>query len=312
MNSLIVCFNALAPVFIIIAAGYLTKRSGILREDEVGRINALCFRIFQPMLCFQNLYTSDLASAFRPRLIAFCVSGSLVMFALSTLFGSRFVPDRRRRGVVIQGLYRTNYLILGVPLAANLVPDGDIGVVSVVAAITLSMVNALAVVTLESCRGERADARKVIGGILTNPIIIGSALGILALVTHLKLPAAAETAVRDMARICSPMMIFLLGAFFRFDGMRTQGRELAWVCLGRLVVFPALAVAAAALLGFRDIEFVSAMLLFATPTAVASFTTAQQLGGDASLAGNIVLVTSIGCSVTLFGWSVLFKALGFF
>ena len=312
MNSLIVCFNALAPVFVIIAAGYLTKRSGILREEEVGRINALCFKVFQPMMCFNNLYTSDLSSAFRPKLIAYCVTGSLVMFALSTLYGNRFVPDRRRRGVVIQGLYRTNYLILGIPLAANLVPDGDIGVVSVIAAIVLSIVNALAVVTLESCRGERTDARKVARGIVTNPIIIGSVLGILALLLRVKLPTFAETALRDMARICSPLMIFLLGAFFRFDGMRSQGRELAAVCLGRLVVFPALAVAGAALLGFRDIEFVAALLLFATPTAVASFTSAQQLGGDATLAGNIVLTTSLACSLTLFGWSVLFKSLGFF
>ena len=241
MNSLIVCFNALAPVFVIIAAGYLTKRSALLREEEVGRINTLCFKVFQPMMCFNNLYTSDLSSAFRPKLIAYCVTGSLVMFALSTLYGNRFVPDRRRRGVVIQGLYRTNYLILGIPLAANLVPDGDIGVVSVIAAIVLSIVNALAVVTLESCRGERTDARKVARGIVTNPIIIGSVLGILALLLRVKLPTFAETALRDMARICSPLMIFLLGAFFRFDGMRSQGRELAAVCLGRLVVFPALA-----------------------------------------------------------------------
>ena len=75
MNSLIVCFNALAPVFIIIAAGYAAKRVGIIREEEVARINALCFKVFQPMMCFNNLYTSDLSSAFRPKLIAFGVIG---------------------------------------------------------------------------------------------------------------------------------------------------------------------------------------------------------------------------------------------
>ena len=312
MNSLIVCFNALAPVFIIIAAGYAAKRVGIIREEEVARINALCFKVFQALMCFNNLYTSNLSSAFRPKLIAFGVIGMLAMVLLGTLYGNRFVADRARRGVVIQGLYRTNFLILGIPLAANLAPDGDIGVVSVLAAIVLSLSNALSIVTLETCRGERADPRKVAKSIATNPIIVSSVLGILTLVLHIKLPYVIEAAVRDMARICSPLMIFLLGAFFRFDGMRGQGRELAAVCIGRLIVFPGIAVACAALLGFRDIEFVAAMLLFATPTAVASFTTAQQLGGDASLAGNIVLSTSLLCSLTLFGWSVLFKSLGFF
>ena len=67
-----------------------------------------------------------------------------------------------------------------------------------------------------------------------------------------------------------------------------------------------------ALLGFRDAAFVSLLGVFASPTAVNSFTMAQQMGGDAELAGDIVVSTSALCIVTMFAWSVLFKALGAF
>ena len=68
----------------------------------------------------------------------------------------------------------------------------------------------------------------------------------------------------------------------------------------------------AALLGFRGTEFVTLIALYASSTAVASFTMAEQMGGDAKLAGNIVVVTSACASFTLFFWSLLFKQLGLY
>ena len=64
------------------------------------------------------------------------------------------------------------------------------------------------------------------------------------------------------------------------------------------------------LLGFRGVELVSLLGVFASSTAIASFTMAQQMGGDAELAGDIVVSTSALCSFTLFGWSLLFKLTG--
>ena len=52
--------------------------------------------------------------------------------------------------------------------------------------------------------------------------------------------------------------------------------------------------------------------VFASPTAVNSFTMAQQMGGDAELAGDIVVVTSAVSMLTMFLWVFLFKSLGMF
>ena len=95
-------------------------------------------------------------------------------------------------------------------------------------------------------------------------------------------------------------------------GVGAHRRELAAVCLGRLVIFPAIALTLAYRLGFRGVDFVALLALFASPTAVSSFTMAQQMGGDAELAGNIVVVTSLLCSASFFAWSLLFKTMGLF
>ena len=312
MNSLQICAKAILPIFLITAAGYAAKRAGLIREEEVSRFNALAFKVFLPVMCFYNVYTSELSSALRPGLMLFTVLAILGVYGLSFLYARFFVKERSKRSVVIQGLYRSNYVILGLPLAAGLTQDGDIGVAAVMGAIVVPIFNVLAVITLEVYNGTRPDWRKLLKNIATNGLIIGNVLGILALLLKLKLPSPAEVALRDMARVASPLMLFLLGAFFRFRGLLSHRKDLAAVCLGRLVLIPALVLAAAVALGFRGVELITLLAVFASSTAVSSFTMAQQLGGDAPLAGDIVVATSALASFSLFGWSFLFKMLNFF
>lgn len=312
MNSLQICLKAILPIFLITAAGYAAKRVGLVREEEVSRFNALAFKVFLPVMCFYNVYTSELFSALRPGLMLFTALAILGVYGLSFLYAHFFVKERSKRGVVIQGLYRSNYVILGLPLAAGLTQDGDIGVAAVMGAIVVPIFNVLAVITLELYNGTRPDWRKLLKNIATNGLIIGNVLGILALLLKLKLPSPVEIALRDMSRVASPLMLFLLGAFFRFGGMLSHWKDLVAVCLGRLVLIPALVLSIAVALGFRGVELITLLAVFASSTAVSSFTMAQQLGGDASLAGDIVVATSALASFGLFGWSFLFKMLNFF
>ena len=312
MDDLMLCLSALLPILLLAAAGYAAKRGALIREEDVPRANKWAFAVFMSVMCFYNVYSSDLSSALRPRLILFTLCAILAVYGLSFLLASRLVPERRRRGVVIQGLFRSNFAILGLPMAAGLAQGGDIGTAAVMGAVVVPCFNVLAVITLESFRGSKPDTRKLLLDILRNPLILGSAAGIVFLALGIRLPAVLEKPVHDVAKAASPLMIFLLGAHFRFRTDPATRRATALVCLGRLVVVPALVLGLAAALGFRDVELITLLAVFATPTAVASYTMAEQLGGDASLAGSIVVTSSFFSVFTLFGWSFLFKLLNFF
>ncbi len=232
-----------------------------------------------------------------------------VEYLLSLGYALLFVKDRSRRGVVIQGLYRSNFVIIGLPIAESLA-GGDLGPVAMLLAVVIPIFNILAVITLAVFNGKKPGLKEVVLDILKNPLIIGSAAGIAALLAGLRLPAPLEKVVSQMSGATSPVLLFLLGAFFQFKGMRSHMRELAAVCAGRLVVFPALFLGLAVAIGFHGVELVSLTGVFASSTAIASFTMAQQMDGDAELAGDIVVWTSALCSFTLFGWSLLFKLMG--
>ena len=304
--------NAVLPMCLIMALGYGTRRLGWIRREEISAINKIAFRIFLPCLLYYNVYCSDLSGSFDPLLMAYAVGGVLLTFGLSlgyTLLSEK-LPERR--GVMIQGMFRSNYVIMGIPVATALLGADQLGTVSILIAVVVPLFNMLSVVVLEVFRGQKPKPLHILGQIAKNPLVIGSVLGILTLAAGIRLPHILEQTIQNISAIASPLQLFLLGAFFQFSGLKTYRRELVTVSAAKLIVAPGLFLGLGALLGFRGVAFVSLIGIFASPTAVNSFTMAQQMGGDAELAGDIVVITSAMSILTMFLWIFLFKSLGVF
>lgn len=304
--------NAVLPMCLIMALGYGTRRLGWIRREEISAINKIAFRIFLPCLLYYNVYCSDLSGSFDPLLMAYAVGGVLLTFGLS--LGYTLLTEKlpERRGVMIQGMFRSNYVIMGIPVATALLGADQLGTVSILIAVVVPLFNMLSVVVLEVFRGQKPKPLHILGQIAKNPLVIGSVLGILTLAAGIRLPHILEQTIQNISAIASPLQLFLLGAFFQFSGLKTYRRELVTVSAAKLIVSPGLFLGLGALLGFRGVAFVSLIGVFASPTAVNSFTMAQQMGGDAELAGDIVVITSAMSILTMFLWIFLFKSLGVF
>ena len=312
MENFLTCLNAILPIFCIMALGYAARCTHVIRREDVPAINRVAFRYFMPLMLFYDIYTSDLSTSVRPALIGYAVAGVLCAYGLSLGYTLLTQKECDRKGPMIQGIYRSNFVIIGLPIAKSLMGGSQMGTVAVLISVVVPVFNMLAVITLEVFNGSKIRLGRLVLDILKNPLILASAAGILALLVKLKLPPFAESVLADMAAATSPLLLFLLGAFFQFGGIKKYFRDLMTVCVGRLVVVPAIFLSLAAVLGFRGVDFVALIGVFASATAIASFTMTQQMGGDAEFAGDIVVMTSALCSFTLFGWSYLFKSLGMF
>ena len=313
MENFMLSANAVLPMFLLLAAGYLSKRFGILSLEDIPRTNMIAFRIFLPCLLFYNIYNAELSYAIRPKLILFAICGVLLVFAGAVYGAHRFEKIQDRKGPIAQGIFRSNFVIMGIPIAQAIVGDADLSPVAILIAVIVPMFNFLSVVILEKFRGGRVKTGEVLLEIAKNPLIIGSVLGIVFLLLRIRLPAVVEKAVSNLGSIATPLQLFLLGAFFRFSGLRRYVRPLTVVTLVKLFVTPAIMLSAAALLGIRGVEFLGLIGIFASPTAINSFTMVQQMKcGDAELAGDIVVMTSAVSIFSFFIWIYLFKSLGMF
>lgn len=313
LENILLSFNAVMPMFLLMAAGYLSQKAGVLKRDDVPRFNRVAFRVFLPCLLFFNIYESDFTAAVKPKLILFAVCAVLLVFTAAVLLVRRFVPEQDRKGVIAQGIFRSNFVIMGIPIAEALVGRGQLGAVTVLIAVIVPLFNFLSVFVLERFRGGRVRTGEILLEVVKNPLIISSLFGILLQLLQIRLPALLEGMISGLAGIASPLQLFLLGAFFRFNGLRRYVKALSAVTSIKLFLTPAVVLSTAALLGIRGADFVGLIGIFASPTAVNSFTMVQQMNcGDAELAGDIVVLTSAVSIVSFFFWILVFKNLGVF
>ena len=312
MQALSIAFHAIVPLFLIIALGFGVKRLGWIGPEDVRRFNKVCFYTFMPVMLFYNIYTSDFSHAVRLPYALFVVGMALAMILLAFLITLAAEKTPERRGVMIQAAFRSNFVLLGLPIAAELLPEGNLGVTALMVAIVVPIYNMMSVVVLEYFRGGKPRAGEVLLAVVKNPLILGSVAGLLVQALHITLPEVLLSFAGKMNSAATPLILLLLGASFETREIARYKKELL-VCVGlRLVVFPGAILTLAAALGLRDIEFVTVLAMTAAPTAVNSFNMAQQLGGDSQLAGSAVVVSTAASFFTLFVWITLFKQLGMF
>ena len=183
MDNIIVSFNVIAPVFFLMVLGYFLVNYTSLADGKLTKqANAIVFKIFLPCMLFYNVYQSDIGSEIhsRIRLCIWAAGGLLILFVLLCLIVPRIVTQENQQGVVIQGIFRSNYVIFGVAVVQNMYGSKSTTTAAILSAILVPMYNFLAVVAL-SIFGEKRenDWKKIILDIIKNPLIISSVLGII-------------------------------------------------------------------------------------------------------------------------------------
>lgn len=311
MENLILSFNVVFPLFLLMAIGYITRRVKLYDDKSHKVMNNVAFRVFLPVLVYKNISSIDLSNGIDGRVFAFTGVALVVLFGLLFLLVPVFIKDNSRRGVLIQALGRSNYVLFGIPLATLLFGEGNLGIPSLLIAVSVPFFNVCSVIALEMYSGGKVKPARVIKGIVTNPLILGTAVGMLALLTGFQLPAVLQTTVNDLAKVASPLSLFLLGGAFEFSKVGRNVKILCGTLLFKLILIPAVAVAAAALLGFRGLELASIMIVFAAPAAVNSYTMALTTPNtDAELAGQIVVFSTAACVLTMFLFIFTLKQIG--
>ena len=313
MDSFLLSFNLVFPMFLLLATGKLSRKTNLLTSESTDRLNALVFKIFLPVSIFKNVYNSSVSDVFDKKLIAFGIISVTLCFLLLILLTSG-CKNRKSRGVLIQGIYRSNFLIFGLPVAESFYPDGSLsGKASVLIAIIVPLFNGLAVIALEMFKENKQSGMKTFLNILKNPLIIGSALGFVALFLKeagFLLPDAVYKTVSDLSAAATPLALIALGASLDFSKIKGESKYLIWGLLGKLVLSPAVFIGAAVLLGFRDRELAIILSMFASPASVSSYTMAQQMGADDDLAAELVVIGTAVSLITVFLWVSLMASSG--
>ena len=291
--------------------GFIIRRLGILDTKTFGSLNSMIFKVFIPVMLFINIYESDFTSSLDIPLLLYALLAVIAFYLLLCTIVPKFVRTRPDASVMIQGIYRSNLVLFGITVGTNIYPNRDIGVIAALSAFVVPLYNILSVILFESFRGQKASFRRALKGIVTNPLVIGGVLGILFSLSGVKIPSVFENTLVQMGEMASPFALICLGGMLSFRSMRHHRKKLGVVIAGRLFIVPIIGLAVGILLGYRDVELVGLLAVFASPTAVASGPMAQAMGGNGQLAGEIIATTSAGCIVSIFLLILFLRGFGY-
>lgn len=336
MDTLIFALNAILPIILLIFFGYFLKRKNFLDEAWFKKGNKLIFRVCLPFLLFTNVYNIESFTAINWSVVIYSEIAIFTVFFLGMLLVKLTIPDDRQKGVVLQCTFRSNFAIIGLTLAESLGGPEGVGIAAILSAFSIPTFNILAVIALtmfnKGENGQRIDFKNVLKKIATNPLIIGVVCGLAALGIRALLPADADgspvfslsgnlpflyTAISNVAKISSPLALIILGGLFDFSAVKGMLKQILIGTLSRVVVVPGLVLGIAVLLSkyttilnFDATVYPALIALFGSPVAVASAIMAQEMDNDGTLAGQLVVWTSILSIFTLFFFILILRGLG--
>ncbi len=314
MQSLILSFNSIAPIFILMIIGYFIKSIKLLDKKVFDGINTLVFKLLLPSLLFYNVYSTDSIDNFNLKIFLFTTLSIIAVFILGIFLVLILSKDNSKRGVMLQGIFRSNFAILGIPLLESLFDKNLTSLTYLMVAIIIPLFNVLAVLSFEIFNkgSSNFSILSILKNIIKNPLIIGCALGLILFAFNIKLPLFLEKSVSQISSTATPLALITLGASFSFKSIKGSKKEIIAVTLLRLVFVPLLIISAAVVFGFKGEALGCLMVISGAPIAVSSFPMAKSMGGNEELAASTVVVTSALCILTLFGWIYLLSSLSLF
>lgn len=312
LDNFIYSVNVILPVFIIVILGFILGRTKFLGEGFIDPAEKVVFKIALPVMLFLEVAGAEKLSGGDVRLIIFCVVAVTAAFLLVSLGAFLFVK-KEYRGSFVQGASRSNFAVLGIPLAISMFGDAGGVAIALVMPFVIVMFNAYSVIILSlfANGGEQVRIREILKklffNIVTNPLIIAVILALPVLYFDIELPVFANRSLEYISAMTTPLSLICLGANFKLSAVKGRvGTALAATAL-KLVVLPAATVTVAALLGFRNEALGTIFILFGAPSAVSSYIMARNMKNDSDLAAQILLFTTMLCLFTVFSGVFLLK-----
>ncbi len=326
MPTINFALNAVVPLILMIGLGYVLKKIKFISKEFASVGNKMVFRVLLPITLFNNIYSIQSFANIDWKAVIFAVSGVVAVFAVGVIVALTLIKNKNQRGAIVQCLFRSNYAIIGIPLAQMIAGTEGMQVASVLSAFTIPTFNILAVITLtffqppttqqaldgdaesrekEERKGEQSPLKRTLLGIAKNPLILGVVsglvvIGIRALFVKYNVSFRLSNVkflydtLTKLSNVTTPFALIILGAQFEFSSLKKDVAAVVITTLARTALVPAVTLLIASLFfEFSPGVMASLVAVFASPVAVSSAIMAQEMNADADLARSLVVSTTI-------------------
>lgn len=299
-----------APIFVMVALGILLKNRKAINDEFIRVASGLVFNVGLPVILFTSTATRDFSQLINPSHLAAVVIATLMVFFLASLTARWRVQDKRDHGVYVQGAFRGNLVIIGLAFCANAYGEQGLAIAALPVAVLIVLYNMLSVYTLTSSLSGDQTFPQTLLAMLKNPLILGIVTGLLNNALQIQLPALVLESSRYLGQMTLPLALLCIGGSLNLRQLHQSKGVALGASAWKLVLSPLALLLIALMLGIRGMELGVLFLLSACPSATAGFVMVRAMGGNAELAANIILVSTLLSLFTVTGGLLMLKAWG--
>lgn len=287
----------LFPDFSLILCGYLVCRYTALNRTVWQQVETLVYFFLFPVLLFQSIVRSPLqagaASSFIPAGLMMGVCGIAMAYALPYLPWLGRHIDRSDHAASAQVAFRFNSFI-GLTIAERVAGAQGLLLMAVLIGVCVPMFNVAAVWPM-------ARHRKMgfASALLRNPLIIATALGLVANLLGFRIPAWLEPSVSRIGSASIALGLLAAGAALQF-GALGRAKALAVSVLSiRHLLLPLVAFGMARLWRLDPTQTAVLLTFSALPSASNSYVLASRMGYDGAYVAELVTFSTLLAMLSL-------------
>ena len=299
-DALAVLLEVVAPIFAIIAAGYLAARRRWVSQEGFAGMTGFAFYLAAPALLFASGTAGHQGGGGAA--LAFFL-GCAVLYAATLWGGRRAGMTLGAAGILGLNVTFGNTVMMGIPLVVAAFGQAGLSVLLAILAVHAFLLLGTATVVAEIAHSRGGSPWKVLRatvlGVLRNPVVMAVLLAMVWSALAWPVPAAARRALELLGAATPALALFCLGgSLLGFTAAGLWRRTFATVAL-KIMALPALVWGFCLLLGLSGLETAVAVVVAALPTGANAFLLARRYAEDAEASGAAVLISTLLSMVSL-------------
>ncbi len=285
-------------ILAVIGCGVALAHAGVLDARAHRTLAEVAFFVATPALMLITISEIDLGI----EVAANVVTAVVALFATASVYAivARLLWHRES-GEVLIGSLASSYVNagnLGIAVAAYVVGNTAVVVPALLVQVLIVQPMSLAYLDRRAVAGTSTGTAVIVRRLVTNPLTLASACGLVLAATGVRLPQLAEAPVRLLAGLAIPAMLLAYGAALRLSppiGGAGHRREVVLAVSLKLAVMPLIAYGIGVACGLEGDALLGIVITAALPTAQNIFLHATRYRVGETLAREVILVTTLCC-----------------
>jgi hypothetical protein len=299
------------PILIVLVVGIVLRKRQFITDEFIHIGSRLVFTIALPTLLFLSIVKTHISQTANISLMAFGAGATILIFIVLEVFAQFWVKPVEDRGVVVQGGFRSNLGIIGLAYGVNAYGTSVLAAASLYLGLITILLNILSVITLSRSLHKEKGIKNILLGIFKNPLILAILIALPISWAEITLPKIIMQTGEYFAQLTLPLALLCTGASLDFHSLRQALPNTLGAAFSKLIFVPTVFVLGAMAFGFKGMDMGILLLMASSPTAAASYVMTKAMGGNATLAANIIALTTLGSLFTTSLGIMWVKGMGF-